>query len=174
MPDGIDNLRRLARDAYSQGRLADAAETQSAVLAMGKTTGTPQADDFLFAGLIHDAASRTTEGVAILREGVSLYPGNAELHENLAVLLLAAHDLAGSIAACTPALSLGSASPNVHDCLCEAHQRCGRLDLAVDAGRTALEAKDRRFGGATPMVAMPTGLPPASVKRGSCGCEVPR
>jgi tetratricopeptide (TPR) repeat protein len=161
MPSGIEDLRRLSREAYSQGRLADAAEVQSAVLTMAKATGDRQADDFLFAGLIHDATSRTTEGIAILREGLSLYPGSAELHENLAVLLLAAHDLAGSIAACTAALSLGSVSPNVHDCLCEAHQRCGRLDLALESGRTALEVKDRRFGGAAPIVAAPTGLPPA-------------
>jgi len=96
-----------------------------------------------------------------LRDGIGLYPDNASLHENLAVLLLAALDVAGSIAACETALALGSDSPNVRDCLCEAYQCAGRSDLAVEAGRLALEAKDHRFGILAPLVAMPDGPPPA-------------
>ncbi len=160
-PAKLDDLRAVARDAYAKGRLADAAEAQSAVLAMARATGTQVADDFLFAGLIHHADHRIADSVEVLRDAIRLYPDNASLHENLAVLLLAGFDIAGSIAACEAALALGSDSANVHDCLCEAHQRTGRTDLAVAAGRLALENKDRRFGVATPLVAIPTGLPPA-------------
>ena len=163
LPTDLDALRRFANDAYRTGRLAEAAEAQSAALTMARAKDVPEADDFLFAGLIHHAARRFDSGIAVLREGVGRYPDNASLHENLAVLLLADFDIAGSIDACQRALSLGSASPNVHDCLCEAYQRTGRADLAVAAGRLALEAKDRRFGGAAPVVTMPAGLPPVVV-----------
>ena len=159
-PVGLGDLRAVARDAYAQGRLADAAAAQSAVLAMGRTTGGPEADDFLFAGLIHHANRRIADGIEVLRDGLRLYPDTAALHENLGVLLLAAFDIAGSIAACEAALALGSGSANVHDCLCEAHQRGGRADLAVVAGRMALENKNRRFGASTPLAAMPASLPP--------------
>lgn len=160
-PVKLDDLRALARDAYAQGRLADAAEAQSAVLAMARTTGIPTADDILFTGLIHHADRRVADSIEVLRDGLRLHPDNAALHENLGVLLLAAFDVAGSIAACEAALALGSDSANVHDCLCEAHQRSGRPDLAVAAGRMALESKDRRFGASTPLAAIPAGLPPA-------------
>ncbi|HEY4173756.1 MAG TPA: hypothetical protein VGM42_12075 [Rhodopila sp.] len=160
-PASLADLRAVARDAYAQGRLADATAAQSTVLAMARTAGTPEADDFLFAGLIHHADRRIADAIEILRNGLRLYPDNASLHENLGVLLLAAFDIAGSIAACEAALALGSNSANVHDCLCEAHQRSGRPDLAVAAGRMALENKDRRFGASAPLITMPTSLPPA-------------
>ena len=34
------------------------------------------------------------------------------------------------------------------------------IDAAIAAGRAALEAKDRRFGGRAPLVALPAGPPP--------------
>ncbi|MDB5399730.1 MAG: hypothetical protein JWQ55_1748 [Rhodopila sp.] len=157
----LDHLRNVARDAYATGRAAEAAEAQAAVLARAKAAGTPAADDFLFAGLIHHAAGRGADAIEILRDGLRCYPDNASMHENLAVLLLATPDISGSIEACRSALALGSDSPNVHDCLCSAYRRAGRTDLAIEAGRQALECKDRRFGAARPLVAMPTGLPPA-------------
>jgi hypothetical protein len=76
------------------------------------------------------------------------------------VLLLIANDAPAAIDCVEAALLLGSASANLHDCLCEAHLALGRLDLAVAAGRLALEAKDRRFGGAEPLVTMPHDRPP--------------
>ena len=161
LPTDLDALRDFAREAYLQGQIAEAAAAQSATLAIARTTGRLTADDFLFAGLIHHAGRRVADAVAVLRDGIDRYPDNPSLHENLAVLLLAGFDVAGSITACHTALALGSVSANVQDCLCEAYQRAGRPDLAVDAGRLALEAKDRRFGGTVPLVAMPSGPPPA-------------
>jgi hypothetical protein len=160
VPAGLDDLRRAARDAYAKGQQAEASDAQTAVLAMARATSAQQADDFLFAGLTYHAALRIAEGVQVLRDGVTLYPSNASLQENLAVMLLAANEVAGAIAACEAALTLGSVSPNVHDCLCEAQYRAGRPDLAVAAGRLALEAKDRRFGASPPIVRVPAGLPP--------------
>jgi hypothetical protein len=118
------------------------------------------ADDFLLAGLIHHAAGRLADGLRILRDGLSLYPDNAPLHENLGVVLLTVGDAGLAIEAFQSAVALGSDSPNVHDGLCDAYQRTGRLDLAVEAGRRALWAKDRRFGGSSPLVALPDGRPP--------------
>ncbi|HBK07774.1 MAG TPA: hypothetical protein DDZ81_18290 [Acetobacteraceae bacterium] len=154
-------LRQVARDAYGQGRLSQAADAQAAVLALATATGGPSADDFLFAGLIQHQAGRLTDGIAVLLEGATRHPTSPALRENLAVLLLAADDVAGAVEACETALTLGTDSPNVHDCLCEAHLRAGRLDLAVRAGRLALEAKDRRFGPASPVFTIPPAAPPA-------------
>jgi hypothetical protein len=159
-PAELDDLRRAARDAYAKGRLSEAEHAQSAVLALTRTNGEQTADDVLFAGLILHAAQRGADAVMLLRDALARYPDNAELHENLGVLLLSASDLAGAIEASCTALALGSDSPNVHDCLCDAYRRTGRTDLAVAAGRMALQAKDRRFA-ATPLVTMPAGPPPA-------------
>ncbi len=153
----LAKLRQTARDAYQQGRLAQADDAQSAVLA---TAQAPSADDFLFAGLIRHRAGRPADSIAALREGALRHPANPAIRENLAVLLLSAGDGAGAIAACQQSLQLGSDSPNVHDCLCEAHMRAGHLDLARNAGRMALEAKDRRFGHAPPLFDVPPGPPP--------------
>jgi tetratricopeptide (TPR) repeat protein len=157
----LDGLRAIAREAYAKGRIAEAAEAQTTVLAAAIASASHSADDFLFAGLIHHAARRLAEAVAVLRDGLTRYPDNPALHENLGVLLLEQSEVAAAIAACQTALSLGSDSPNVHDCLCEAHQRTGRTDLAVEAGRRALEAKDRRFGAAAPLVRVPNSQPAA-------------
>jgi hypothetical protein len=160
-PADLDTMRRAARDAYAKGRLAEAEHAQSAVLAVTRTGGGQTADDVLFAGLILHTARRGAEAVTVLREALGRYPDNAELHENLAVLLLSTSDVAGAIEASRIALALGSDSPNVHDCLCEAYRRIGRTDLAVAAGRLALQAKDCCFGAVAAVVAMPGGLPRA-------------
>ena len=105
LPTDLDALRRFANDAYRTGRLAEAAEAQSAALTMARAKDVPEADDFLFAGLIHHAARRFDSGIAVLREGVGRYLDNVSLYENLAVLLLADFDIAGSIDACRAAVS---------------------------------------------------------------------
>jgi hypothetical protein len=157
----LEDLREAAQKAYAHGRLAEAEEAQSVVLAMARETGTTTPDDFLFAGLIYHASNRIPEALDILRDGVRLYPVTAALRENLGVLLLMARDVAGAIEACQTALALGSDSPNVHDCLCDAYQRIGRLDLAVEAGRAALERKACRFADSPPVAVMPAEPPPA-------------
>ena len=96
----------------------------------------------------------------VLRDGSARFPANPAMQENLGVLLIAAGDVQGAIAACQNAVALGSDSPNVHDCLCDAYNRIGRTDLAIAAGRTALEAKNGLSSGRTPIVTMPSGPPP--------------
>lgn len=93
------------------------------------------------------AARRFEEATTILRDGTTRFPENAAMQENLGVLLIAANDAPGAIAACEQALALGSDSPNVRDCLCDAYNRIGRTDLAVAAGKASLEAKERLFTG---------------------------
>jgi tetratricopeptide (TPR) repeat protein len=131
LPVSLNDLRDFARHAYAKGQLVEAAEAQSAVLTMAGAGGAQIADDFLFAGLVHNAAGRIDDGIQVLQDGLSHYPGNASLHENLAVLLLAALDIPGSIQAAHSALVLGSDSPNVYDCLCDAYQRIGRPEQAI-------------------------------------------
>ena len=154
-PDGLDESRAVARQAYAAGALAEAIELQQTI-----PRDAWQPDDPLFLGLMLHADRRFADATAVLRDGIARFPAHPAMHENLGVLLIAAGDIHGAIAACQNALALGSDSPNVHDCLCDAYNRVGRTDLAVVAGRAALEAKDRLFGARTPLAAIPSGAPP--------------
>ncbi|MGE0222875.1 MAG: tetratricopeptide repeat protein [Acetobacteraceae bacterium] len=160
-PTALEDLRRLARDAYAVGEVQEAHDLQQQVIAAARAARAQTADDHLFLGLMLYGMGRLEEGVATLREGLGFDPANPAMHENLGVFLLALNDLPGSIAACQQALAHGSDSPNVHDCLADAFNRLGRVDLAVQSGRAAMEAKDRKFGSRPPLVAIPAGLPPA-------------
>jgi len=134
-----DDRRRHASEAYARGALTEAIAIQQAI-----PRETPH--DSLFLGLLLHAAGRFAESASVLRDGATQFPGEPAIHENLAVLLIATGDIAGAIAAGQTALAMGSDSPNVHDCLADAYNRIGRRDLAIAAGKAALEAKDRRFG----------------------------
>jgi tetratricopeptide (TPR) repeat protein len=154
----LNTERQKARTAYKRGALTEAIDlAQSVVRDAG---GASQPDDILFLCLLLHAARRFTDATAILRDGVARFPNDPAMHENLGVLLIALNDAPGAIAACEAALALGTDSPNVQDCLCDAYNRIGRTDRAVAAGRAALEAKDRQFSRRQPLVAMPAGSPP--------------
>lgn len=156
----IDARRSAARDAYQRGHAQRAADLQAEVLRLGEETGQATVDDTLFLGLALTNVGRQADAVTCLRNGLARYPDHAALHENLAVLLLATGSPTEAIEAAERALALGSDSPNVLDCLTEAHARIGRIDLAVTHGRRALEAKDRKFGSAAPIVRVPSGAVP--------------
>jgi hypothetical protein len=158
--DRLDEQRRHARDAYARGALKEAIDSQGEVLGQAGPANAATPDDFLFLGLLLHAAGRFEDATVILTDGIGCFPNDPAMHENLGVLLIAANDAPGAIAACEHALTLGSDSPNVRDCLCDAYNRIGRQDLAVAAGRAALEAKDRQFGAGPPAFALPAGGPP--------------
>jgi tetratricopeptide (TPR) repeat protein len=154
----LEDRRRAARAAYQRGALAEAQTVQRAVLRDGGADVRP--DDVLFLGLLLHGGRDLEQATLVLRDGVARFPNDPAMHENLAVLLIAAGDATGAIAACEAALTLGSDSPNVHDCLCDAYNRIGRTDQAIAAGRVSLAAKDRRFAALPAIVAMPGGAPP--------------
>jgi tetratricopeptide (TPR) repeat protein len=154
--DALDELRRIARDSYARGDLNEAIDIQRKVLA----SAPPVSDDSQFMALLLFAARAMPAGIAVLRDCLTHFPNDPALHENLGVFLLASGDPAASVDACRLALVHGSNSPNVHDCLCDALNRLGSVEDAVGAGRMALEAKDRMFGGRTPLVRLPAGPPP--------------
>ena len=151
-----EGLRQIARDSYGRGDLDEALDVQRKLLASGPAL----ADDTLFLALMLFATRDLPAGIDVLRDSISHFPDNPALHENLAVCLVTAGRFAESVAACREALALGSASPNVLDCLCDALSRMGQIEEAVAAGRVALEAKDSRFGGRTPLIEIPAGPPP--------------
>ncbi len=159
--DSLEALRQAVHAAYGRGALDEAIALQQRTRAEAKASGRDAPDDFLFLGLMLYNQRLVAEGIAVLREGSLLFPQNAAIQENLAVFLLAAADPGSAIEHCKQALVLGSDSPNVHDCLCDAYAQIGRLEEAVAAGRGALESKDRKFGGRTPLASMPQSLPPA-------------
>lgn len=152
-----DELRQIARDCYARGDLLEAIDIQHKV----RGSGPPTTADAQFLALMIFAVRDLPGGIRVLREAIAQFPADPALHENLAVFLLTSGEPDASIAACHQATILGSVSPNVHDCLCDALHRLGRSEEAVQAGRLALEAKDRLFGGRDPLVPVPTGQPPA-------------
>jgi tetratricopeptide (TPR) repeat protein len=155
-PAARDELRQMARDNYARGDLLEAVDLQRKVLA----SGAPSSEDSQFLALMMFAARELPAGIAILRDSLLHFPDDPALHENLAVFLLTSGEPAAAVTACRHALVFGSASPNVHDCLCDALSQLGQLEDAIEAGRQALEAKHRMFGGRWPVVRMPAGPPP--------------
>jgi hypothetical protein len=153
-----DELRQAARRAYTSGAPDEALVRQQALIAGGVEL---VPGDFVFLGLVQHAAGRIEDSIAALRDGESRFPDAAELHENLGVVLLLSNQPAAAIEAAERALALGSRSPNVFDCLCDAANRIGRTDLAVQYGRQALEAKDAMFGGRAKVATIPRAQPPA-------------
>ena len=156
-----DSARQQARSLHGQGYLREATALQERILADTVAAGDAQVDDYLFLGLLLHGARQLAKGVAVLRDGIARFPASAPLHENLGVFLLGLGDAGGAVQASEAALLRGSASPNVHDCLAHAYSSLGRMDLSVQSGRAALEAKDRFFGSRHPVAEIPQGLPPA-------------
>lgn len=157
-PSPVEADRRAAREAYTRGALDEALALQRALIEAGQAL-IPA--DYLFLGLVHHAAGRMDDSIAALRDGERAFPEAAEVHENLAVVLLLTNQPAAAMEAAERALARGSTSPNVFDCLCDAANRIGRRDLAVRYGRQALEAKDALFGRRTKVADVPSALPPA-------------
>ena len=154
----LEERREQARATYQRGALAEAIDDQQTILRDAGPAAIP--DDFLFLGLMLHGARRYDDATANLRAGIARFPTDPAMHENLGVLLIASGDVQGAIAACQAAHALGSDSPNVNDCLCDAYNRIGRTDLAIAAGRAALEAKDRQFAGNPKLATMPDTVPP--------------
>lgn len=152
-----ETARRAAREAYTRGAPDEALTLQQALIA-AEVDLIP--GDFLFLGLLLHAAGRSDDCITALRDGERMFPDAAEIHENLAVVLLLTHQPAECMVAAERALALGSTSPNVHDCLCDAANRIGRVDLAVDHGRRALEAKNALFSARPKVAEIPHALPP--------------
>jgi tetratricopeptide (TPR) repeat protein len=117
------------------------------------------ADDLLFYGLMLYGIKRLDEGIAALTEAAERFPDNAQVWENLGVFLLGAGQIAASIERTEKAIALGTTSPNVYDCLCDAYSQIGRFDEASAAGRQALEAKDRMFARRETLANIPTTMP---------------
>ncbi len=152
-----EELRLAARRAYSAGALDEALARQQALLDADVELGP---EDFVFLGLVHHASGRIEDGIAALRDGERRFPDAAEIHENLGVVLLLSQQPAEAIEAAERALALGSKSPNVFDCLCDAANRIGRTDLAVQYGRQSLEAKDVMFRIRPKVAEIPDRMPP--------------
>ncbi len=151
-----DELRQMARDSYARGDLPEAINLQLKLQA----SGPPVAGDALFLALMLFAARDLPAAVGVLRDSLLHFPDDPALHENLGVCLVTSGEFEASVASSRQALALGSISPNVHDCLCDALNRLELFDAAAEAGRAALEAKDERFGGREPLVKLPSGPPP--------------
>jgi hypothetical protein len=156
-PGPLEQQRRAARGAYGSGRIDDALTLQQALIAAGEDLAPA---DFLFLGLAQHAAGRIDDSIAALRDGEARFPNAAEIHENLGVVLLLSGQPAAAMAAADRALALGSQSPNVFDCLCDAANRIGRRDLAVQYGRQSLEAKDAMFRSRSKVAEVPDAHPP--------------
>jgi len=150
-----------AATAHERGDLATAVLAQQVHLDSRKQSGRCVPEDYLFLALLHFQAGRQQESLAVIDEGLRQFPDAPGLHENRGVLLLAIGDSGGAMAACLRALECGSQSPNTQDCLADAAGRLGRIDLAIQYGRAALEAKDRMFSTNPVLATLPAQSPPA-------------
>jgi tetratricopeptide (TPR) repeat protein len=149
--------RQIAVDAHATGNLAAAIAAQQSHL---NQHATASPDDHLFLALLHFQQGNLPASLAVIDEALRLHPEAPQLHENRGVLLLATGDNGGAMKASLRALECGSQSPNTHDCLADAASRIGRLDLSVEYGRAALEAKDRMFGAYPVLATLPRTAPP--------------
>ena len=154
------NNEQRAQEAHARGDLAAALTAHESHLAARRQSGTADAETFLFHALLLFQAGRLPDSLAAIDEGLVLFPDAPTLHENRGVLLLTIGDNGAAMQACLRALECGSQSPNTHDCLADAAGRLGRLDLAVQYGRAALEAKDRMFAAYPVLATLPTTPPP--------------
>ena len=159
-PDPAPTHEQLAQDAHARGDLAAALHAQEAHLTARRQAGTADAETFLFHALLQFQDGRLPDSLATIDQGLQFFPDAPTLHENRGVLLLTTGDNGGAMQACLRALECGSQSPNTHDCLADAAGRLGRIDLAVQYGRAALEAKDRMFSAYPALATMPTTPPP--------------
>lgn len=155
----LAELRDTTHQTYGRGAFDAAIALQQKVIATAREMDAMLPDDFLFYGLMLYDRKRLDDGIAALSEGADRFPDNAPLRENVGVFMLSAGRPADAIERCKQAIALGSDSPNVYDCLCDAYSQIGRIDEACLAGRAALEAKDRMFGGRRHVAEIPQGLP---------------
>ena len=151
---------QLALEAHARGDLATAMRAQQSHIAVRTQAAQAAPEDYLLLALLHFQDGKIPDSLTVIDDALRLFPDAPSLHENRGVLLLSLGDNGGAIQACLRALECGSNSPNTHDCLADAAGRTGRLDLAVQYGRAALEAKDRMFSGYPVLATMPTDPPP--------------
>ena len=155
----VDN-GQLALEAHARGDLATAIHAQQAYLVQLAQAGATTPDAFLLLALLHFQSGQIPTSLDVIDNALHQFPESPSLHENRGVLLLSLGDSGGALQACLRALECGSTSPNTHDCLADAAGRIGRTDLAVEYGRSALEAKDRMFSSFTVLATVPTEPPP--------------
>ncbi len=107
-------------------------------------------------------ATRDLAGaIKVLRDSLEQFPDDPALHENLAVCLVTNGQLEEAVAACHQALALGlDQAPTCTTVCATLLNRLGQTDAGIEAGRTALEAKHRRFGEREPIVPIPAVPPP--------------
>ena len=124
--------RLAAREAYQIGDLDRAGSLQARLVATLRDSDGLQAEDILFLGLVLTAKGQRQEAITAIRDGLSRFADVAAMHENLGVLLMETGSHAEAVIACERALELGSDSPNVLDCLTDAHRhhRAGGHDAA--------------------------------------------
>jgi len=148
---------QAAIEAHARGDLATAITTQQAHLSQ-QSAAAP--DDYLFLALLFFQQGNLANSLTVIEGALGHFPEAPQLHENRGVLLLAMGDNGGALQASQRALECGSHSPNTHDCLADAASRLGRMDLSVEYGREALEAKDRMFSAYPVLAPIPAAPPP--------------
>lgn len=86
----------------------------------------------------HITAGRHDEALSPLRRGVSLYPGDPEMHSNLAIVLAATGRYRDSLASIEQALALDPERSEFHANRAAALLHLGGLDAAIDSCHAAI------------------------------------
>ena len=152
--------RKALRADYAAGRLDAAAAGFAALLADLRQRGEIRPHHHLDLALCHFSANRMAEAAAAIRAGLSEFPADPELHENLGVCLGRLGDNQGAVASLTRAVELGSAKPNVEDALTQCYQKLGDLERARRHGIRSLTLKAANAEAIEPRVRPPEAPPP--------------
>lgn len=161
MTDRLQVLRKEALAAYQSGQPTRAIELQRVVLseAIATNASTPQ-DGALLAYLLY-SSGHLQEATQVMDAAIDRHPDDADLRENRGILASSSGDWKSAIAHYRAAMERGSKSLNLLDAMCSALAKLDERDQALHFGRSALMAKDARFGAAHPLVSIPNSAPPS-------------
>jgi tetratricopeptide (TPR) repeat protein len=131
---------RRADDAYARGRLEEALELYTGVLAEDETVAWAHSRAGAILAQLNDLAAAE----AHLRRAIELDPRLPQAHSNLGNLDYARGDYEAALAKYMTAVELDPGNPTFHENLHAAYKRLGRLDDAVAAIKRAHRLRRRQ------------------------------
>jgi tetratricopeptide (TPR) repeat protein len=147
-----------ALSAYQLGHFDQAIIIQRELIA--ENPGPPRVEHYMIMAMMLFERGMFAESLAWLEKACNLWPSNAEIAENMGVLLSRLNRWEESKRELERAIALGSDSLNVLDCLCHCHGQLNELDFVQRNGRRVLEEKNRRSLLANRRSPLPSTPPP--------------
>jgi hypothetical protein len=168
MSDPISSLVQAAQKAYLTGDFQQAISLQQQAIAEATRSNLICADHYLALCMYLFEATDFAVSLDWLQRAASKWPRNADIAENMGILLLRLTRLKDARMQLERAIELGSTSLNVLDALCHCHGQLNEPKKVQYYGRKVLEAKHERSLAAGAKYALPSKSPPifASTAKG--------